>query len=143
MIQRIQTIYLFLGAAAALALFGLPVATTAEAQADSALFADAVFNLQDHMLLMGAFGLTGLLLLVIIFLYNNRKLQVNLVKGVLVLCGAGIGFGVSRFFIDQAADAAQPAAGIALPLLVIVFTILAIRKINKDEKLVRPVDRLR
>lgn len=143
MIQRIQSIYLFLAAGAALALFALPMATTTEAQADSVLFADASYTVQDHSILMGGFALIGLILLVVIFLYSNRKLQMNLIKGVLFLIGVAVGFGVSNLFSDQAADLAQPSVGAALPLLALIFAFLALRNINKDEKLVRSVDRLR
>ena len=143
MIQRIQTIFLFLAGGAALGLFGLPLATTSEAKTDSVLFADATYNIMDAPVLMGAFALAGLLLLVTIFLFNNRKLQMTLTKVGLVLTGVGIGAGAYLYFNDQAADAANPATGIALPVLVLIFGVLAHRYINKDEKLVRSVDGLR
>ena len=143
MIQRIQTIFLLLASGAALSLFALPLATTSEAKADSVLFADAAFNIQDGPVMMGTFALAGLLLLVTIFLFNNRKLQMTLTKVGLFLTGVGIGAGAYLYFNDQAADAANPATGIALPVLVLIFGVLAHRYINKDEKLVRSVDRLR
>ncbi|MEL6969818.1 MAG: DUF4293 domain-containing protein [Bacteroidota bacterium] len=143
MIQRIQSIYLFLAAGAAFALFAVPFATTPEVQADSVIFADATFNTQDSIAMMAGFGLAGLLLLVIIFLYNNRKLQMNLTKVGIFLAGVGVGGAAQRYFSDSAADAAQFAAGVALPALIIIFAFLALRSINKDEKLVRSVDRLR
>lgn len=143
MIQRIQTIYLFLAAAAAGALFALPIATTTEAQTESVVFADAAFEVQDATTMMVAFGLVALLLVVIIFLYSNRKLQMNLTKLGLFLTGVGIGAAAYHLFTDQAASIAQPAVGVALPLLVLIFSFLALRNIGKDEKLVRSVDRLR
>ncbi|MEL6658262.1 MAG: DUF4293 domain-containing protein [Bacteroidota bacterium] len=143
MIQRIQSIYLFLAAGAAFALFAVPFATTPEVQTDSVIFADAAFNAQDSIAMMAGFGLAGALLLVIIFLYNNRKLQMNLTKAGIFLTGVGVGGATQRYFADSAADAAQIAAGVALPALVLIFALLALRNINKDEKLVRSVDRLR
>lgn len=143
MIQRIQSIYLFLAAAAVLALFAIPFATTPEVQADSAIFADATFNVQDSVPMMAGFGLTGALLLVIIFLYNNRKLQMTLTKVGLFFAGVGVGLAAQRFFTDSASDAAQFSVGVALPVLAVIFAFLALRSINKDEKLVRSVDRLR
>lgn len=143
MIQRIQTIFLLFAGGAALGLFGLPLAKTSEIKADSALFADATFNIQDGPFMMGAFALAGVLLLVTIFLFNNRKLQMTLTKVGLFLTAVGIGVGAYRYFMDKAAEVAEPAMGIALPVLVLVFGILAHRYINKDEKLVRSVDRLR
>ena len=143
MIQRIQTIFLLLAGGAALSLFALPMATTSEAKADSTLFADASFDVMDAPVLMGAFALAGILLLVNIFLFNNRKLQMTLTKVGLFLTGVGIGASAYLYFSDQAADAATPAAGVALPILALIFGILAHRYISKDEKLVRSVDRLR
>ena len=143
MIQRIQSIYLFLAAAAVLALFAIPFATSSEAQADSVIFADAAFNVQDSIPMMIGFGLAGALLLIIIFLYNNRKLQMTLTKVGLFLAGLGIGAAAQRYFADSAADAAQFSAGVALPVVAVIFAFLALRNISKDEKLVRAVDRLR
>lgn len=143
MIQRIQTIFLLLAGGAALGLFALPMATTSEAKADSVLFADAAFNIQDGPVMMGAFAVAGLLMIATIFLFNNRKLQMTLTKVGLFVTGVGIGVSAYRFFADQAVDAAQPASGVALPILVVIFAYLALRYINKDEKLVRSVDRLR
>lgn len=143
MIQRIQTIFLLLASGAVLGLFALPLATTNEAKVDSALFADAAFNVQDGPVMMGAFALAALLLLVTIFLFNNRKLQMTLTKVGLFFTGVGVGLGAYYLFNDQAVDTAEPAVGIALPALAIIFAYLAHRYINKDEKLVRSVDRLR
>ena len=143
MIQRIQTIFLLLAGGAALSLFALPFATTSEAKADSVLFADATFNIQDGPVMMGAFALAGLLLIATIFLFNNRKLQMTLTKVGLFITGVGVGVGAYHLSNDQAVDVAEPALGIALPLLVVIFAYLAHRYINKDEKLVRSVDRLR
>lgn len=143
MIQRIQSIFLFLAGGASFGLFGLPVATTTEAKANSVLFADAAFEIQDGPLMMGAFALAGLILLITIFLFNNRKLQMSLTKLGVIMTIIGAGIIGYRFFTDQAADLAQPAAGVALPFLALIFGAMAHRYINKDEKLVRSVDRLR
>lgn len=143
MIQRIQTIFLFLAGGTSFGLFGLPFANTAEVQTDSALFADAAFNLQDNPILMGIFAACGLLLILTIFLFNNRKLQMKLTLLGLVLAIIGVGMGGYYLSQDAALNIAQPAAGAALPILTFVFAILAHRSINKDEKLVKSVDRLR
>lgn len=143
MIQRIQTIFLFLAGAASLGLFLLPFASTDEVQTDSVLFADAAFNVQDNTIMMGVFAACGLLLVLTVFLFNNRKLQMKLT--LLGLFLALIGVGVSGYFLSQdtALKLAEPAIGVILPLLTFVFAVLAHRYINKDEKLVKSVDRLR
>ncbi len=99
MIQRIQSIFLLVSAAAALGLFGLPLAATEEPLTNSVLFADAQYGLQDHWSLMAAFGVAGLLLFGAIFVFRNRKLQMNLTLfGVLLTI---IGAGVSAFFFGH------------------------------------------
>jgi len=143
MIQRIQSIFLFLAGACALVLFALPLATTPTAQASSPLFADAAFEVQDGPTMMGAFGLAGLGLWVAIFLYRNRSLQMNITRLGLFLAGAGMGAAAYRYFNDPAASLAQPAVGIAFPVLAILFGFLAYRNIKKDDKLVKSIDRLR
>ena len=132
-----------MAAAAALALYALPMATTVEAQPASALFTDADFDVQDGPVMMVTFGLAALMMLVAIFLYNNRILQMNITKIAVFVALVGIGFGVYQLYADQATKLAEPAMGAALPILVLILGILASRYINKDEKLVKSIDRLR
>ena len=61
MIQRIQSIFLFLAAAALLGLFGLPFASTEEPVTASALFADQKYNILDHTAISVLFGLAAVL----------------------------------------------------------------------------------
>lgn len=143
MIQRIQTIYLFLASAALFGLFALPLATTDKAAESSALFADTQFDLFDQTPLLAIIVLAGVVLFATIFLFNNRKLQMNLTKvGVLLVVVASV-FGGYTWWGDSAKELAEPDFGIALPILAILFAWLAHRGINADEKLVRSVDRLR
>lgn len=143
MIQRIQSIFLLLAAAAALGLFGLPLAATAEPLSDSVLFADAQYQLGDHWSLMTAFGLAGVFLLAAIFLFRNRKLQMNLTLFGVLLSIIGAGISAFFFFSDTGANEAAASSGIGLPVAAIIFGLLAYTYINKDEKLVRSADRLR
>jgi len=75
MIQRIQTIYLALAAACAFGLFGLPFATSAQSADATSLFADGIYNINDHVALLALFCGAGALALISIFLFNNRKQQ--------------------------------------------------------------------
>ena len=143
MLQRIQSVFLFLGAGSCFGLFAADAADTAAPVAGSGLFADAQFTLFDDPVLLVLFGLAGVLLLVDIFLFNNRKLQMKLSLGAIVLVLLGAGYGAFRFFTDVAAGSATPDVGLVLPLLAIIFGWLARTNIQKDEKLVRSADRLR
>ena len=146
MIQRIQTIYLALAAACAFGLFGLPFATSTQNADATSLFADGIYNINDHTALLALFCAAGALVLISIFLFNNRQQQ--LLMGRFAIIANTIGIILVLIFLYQ--DGAQTGAaevneqlGIGLPILFIVFALLAQRAISKDEKLARSADRLR
>lgn len=143
MIQRIQSIFLLLGSGACFSLLGLPVSDTETAVAGSQLFADRTFDVYDSPVLLGLFLGAGALLLIGIFLFRNRKLQMNLSWLGIALVVGGLGFGFYLLSQDAAQDAATFASGTVMPLLAIVFAYLAKVFIGKDERLVRSADRLR
>ncbi|RMF28919.1 MAG: DUF4293 family protein [Bacteroidetes bacterium] len=143
MIQRIQTLFLLLAAAAGGGLFlPLPLARTPQPQ-PGGLFSDGLLTVTDDVLLSVLLGLGGGLAFAAIFLFRNRPLQIRL-TGLAFLVGlAGLGLGLYHFFTQGQAAAAEPALGLALPVLFAVLCLLAIRFIRKDEELVRSMDRLR
>ena len=145
MIQRIQSIFLLLAGAAMLGTFGVPFATSATA--GTGFLADQLYNVLDHPVLMVLAGLGGALALLAIFLYNNRPLQVRLGYLTIVM---SILLPVVAFLLVflEPAQKEQSALyedglGIYLPILALILSILAIRFIKKDDKLVRSMDRLR
>lgn len=143
MIQRIQSIFLLLAAAALLGLFGLPFASTAEPVTASALFADQTYNILDHTALTALFIIAAVVCLLSIFLFNNRKLQMRL--SLLGIFGALAGLIVAGILYSQdaAGQTAQLGVGFGLPVVSVILTLLAYRNIKKDEKLVKSMDRLR
>ncbi|MEL6142622.1 MAG: DUF4293 family protein, partial [Bacteroidota bacterium] len=94
MIQRIQSIFLLLGSAACFGLFALPLADTDAAQSNSFLFADQQFTIFDDPVLLGLFAAAGVVLLLDVFLFKNRPLQIRLswLSIILVLAGCGYAF---------------------------------------------------
>lgn len=148
MIQRIQTIYLAIAALAALALIFLPFAATPEPVMSSALFEDGKYNLNDNIALLLLFIGAGVLSLATIFLFNNRPLQINLTRVAFVLNFIGLILAILLFLRDDIVRSdvltnPSDGLGILLPILVGVMLVLALRNINKDEKLVRSTNRLR
>ena len=143
MIQRIQSIFLALGALCTFGLFGADAAETATAVPNSEIFDDARFNVFDSPLLIGGVVAAGLLLLVAIFLFRNRRLQTVLARVALIITLAYLAFGGVLYSGAVGAAQASAAFGIALPVLAIIFAVLSARYIQKDEKLVRSADRLR
>ena len=81
-----------------------------------------------------------------IFLYKNRKLQFRL-----SVLGAVFSFAflfleylkVEEFKQENSVVSGSYQLGALLPILMVVFFVLAARGIYKDEKLVRSLDRLR
>jgi phosphate/sulfate permease len=141
MIQRIQTIFLFLAAGLLGALLAVPflsVGTGAEYAATSIL-GDQVFNLQDHMALIVLFLLSAGLALISIFLFKKRPLQMTFTLISTLINVAGIGFAAYLLYQSGAFDQGglQVQAGIAFPVLAIIFSLLAYRSIKKDENTVQ------
>ncbi len=146
MLQRIQSILLLLAAAASLGVFGLPFATTPEPVDRSIIFADADFDVQDHLGMMLLFGLAGLVALAGIFAYRNRPLQMRLSLFVFIANLIGVAFGIIYYMqntTEMVEKEVNDGLGIFLPAAAMILALLASRYIKKDEKLVRSMDRLR
>jgi len=145
MIQRLQSIFLLLSGASLGGTFALPYADSATPIPET-LFADQFYTNSDNTALMVLIGLAALLAVAAIFVYSNRKLQRQLSWGSIALTVGAIAFGVYYFMSQGAAMGSvvvDEEPGAILPIAAIVFDFLAIRYINKDEKLVRSADRLR
>jgi Domain of unknown function (DUF4293) len=150
MIQRIQSIYLLLAAAAGFGQFGLPyLRADAASPAVAAVpaLADAVFNPLDNIGLTGLCALSGAVSLLAIFLFRNRPLQARVTGGALSACIMSallLGFTLYQMMNAlQQSGSVQYQAGLALPALGLIFNWLAGRAIKKDEALVKSMDRLR
>jgi peptidoglycan/LPS O-acetylase OafA/YrhL len=81
-----------------------------------------------------------------IFIYKNRRMQMKLVRGsvVLILIMIGIFFFYAVPLLEDASGTlAVYEIGSYMPLIAFVFLILAYRGILSDEKLIRSADRLR
>ena len=129
MIQRVQTVYLLL-------IFGLMVSMLFLPIADIDSFTWTLF---------AECSLTALLAFVTIFLYKKRKLQIKLCYGVLGLLILSYLIIFFNFWLPNYTSDAVVAfkVPVIFPFFAMVLDILAIRAIQKDEKLVRSLDRLR
>jgi hypothetical protein len=148
MIQRIQTIYFLLAAAAGFGAIAAPFATVSSSNVQgSVLFAgDASFTSGDNTALLVLFAVTGALAIASIFLFKNRPLQLKIGWTALIANFVGVAF--AGFLFGQEMSRVGDASigvgfGAALPLAFIVFAILAIKGVKKDEAIVKSADRLR
>lgn len=149
MIQRIQSVYLFLVAALMTATIFCPLMTFSTAKAPvvaSPFGMDVWSGLYPTWGVLTFAALAALVPFVNIFLYKKRKLQMRLCNlTTLLLLLFYITFGVYAYFFMANVDAKilNPEFGLVLPFIAFVFNMLAYTKIKKDDKLVRSLDRIR
>jgi hypothetical protein len=141
MIQRIQSLFLFLVLALCLALFYLPLYSvhTAGSAADTDVF------IQSNKIYLLFTSIIGLFSLAAILLFKNRVLQIRLCNlNMLVICiFVGTVFYFSDHSVQSPGSVIHYQSGCYVPLVQLLFSFLAMRAIRKDEELVRSADRLR
>lgn len=145
MIQRKQSIWLLLASLTNLALFFVVLY---KAAAPSALTSPEGFiHTTNRLTLMLNAGIITAVPFIAIFLFGNRKRQRLITSFCIIAC---LSFVSLMWMVTNNADKQSGLAtqgqwqpGALLPFAAIIFLILAIRGINKDEKLVKSMDRLR
>jgi FtsH-binding integral membrane protein len=155
MLQRIQSIYLLFASIVLFALFLFPLAHN--------IFVDGklvnvtvtgmyeIINGEDKQLqpflpLTIITVIAALIPLVVIFLYKNRKQQIALCYGAILLL-----IGYSFWMAQTVKKVVGPITleyknmgiGLFLTSLSIILIIFAVKAIQRDEKLVKSADRLR
>lgn len=145
MIQRIQTIYLFISALVFGSLFILPIG--ASSQPASGFLADSKYAVNDHAALMGLAIAGAVFSFLAILLYKNRPTQMKLtyIGIILSLVFPLVAYLIFNSLAGIAADTVgfsfQP--GLFLPGISLIMGFLALRSIRKDDRLVKSMDRLR
>lgn len=154
MIQRVQSVWLLLTSLTLFVLLALPIVSTLDKGTEFSIYAHGLHHkavtagselIVDLFLPLIIFtAAVALLSLVNIFMFRNRLLQkricIMIILGILAL-GVWIGWMASE--IPGGLENASYKAGTFLPLLALIFCILALRGIRKDEQLIRSADRLR
>jgi hypothetical protein len=154
MIQRIQTVYLFL-AVIALVLFNIFPYWQASGQPDGEVVKLLSYALQTGTVeqpqfafglytVVGGVAAIGIILLIIeIFSYKNRLTQMRIAIGISFLMSLNLVL-MTFLVVDlQKEYEGTFGLGIFVFALAMLLNILARRFIQKDEKLVKSVDRLR
>ena len=92
-------------------------------------------------------ALSALIALVTIFMYKNRKLQMNLCKICMLFTGLWYVDYILMFVgvvgLEKIEGSLQVNFGACLPLVSLILTYMAWRGVDSDEKLVRAADRIR
>ncbi len=158
MIQRIQTVYLSLAVIALALIFAFPLA---QFFSETGAYVFSVTGLKNMVpgeteafaamvflpLIIVAVGVC-LLTVFTIFQYKNRSFQVKLTN-IGVLASIALIMGIFFFYIPMIEKKINivpdysKAFGIYLPLVALVFLVMANRAIKRDDKLIRSADRLR
>ncbi len=155
MIQRIQSLLLFISAALLAISFFTPVWQATSNGAE--YFLDAcklsISYETTHIEKMTLYtpiliGISIALTIFIIFKYTNRVLQIrlNMMNTILICLIEGMHFWNIRdakSLIGTAAYTEVFGAAFYMPLAALILCILAGRRIQKDEDLVKSVDRIR
>ncbi len=152
MIQRIQTVYLAIAAILSMLIVFLKL--TLASVGEYELTAVSVNLIKDGVLetAMSSFAIAGAIMFGLfltvygIMQYKNRKFQIKLVQGALLV--QWIVVGLVFFYADKMGVLAESysvsySPSLAILLVNVVLYFLAIRGIKKDDALVRSADRLR
>lgn len=163
MLQRIQTVFLFLAFVAGVLIFFFPIATydlldgskiefylqmVREISKDTfkgMVVNSSKFNQWFTLPLSAGQLVIIVLLFVSIFKYKKRTFQIrmnNLCILINVLLVGGV-FYYSTFLEKSTGTSSHYQFGAVFPLISIIFLFLANYNIRKDEKLIRSADRLR
>jgi hypothetical protein len=144
MIQRIQSVYLFLAAL----LSGIVIffASLWVDNNNEAFFAVDAFKSSNVLLKIAAllFFLSALVSLYTIFKFKNRQLQ--FVLGRINILTNFILLGILVYFSQNLSGetvVSMKGIGLLIPVFTIALVALANKAIKKDEELVKSVDRLR
>lgn len=136
MIQRIQSIYLLM---VILMSGALPFFVTLWKDAEG-----AVVVVLDQNMVLGMYVGSAVLAIIALCAFKNRKLQfvlgrLNIILN-FILLGLFVYWSLS---ISGGMGISEKGIGMILPIISIVFLVLANKAIMRDENLVKSVDRLR
>lgn len=156
MLQRIQSIYLFLVSLAMGLMFAFPISSY---YGDLHTFKLALLGVENLIpssenLFQNYFTLpliTFVLLLCILALiaisqYKNRKRQLKIIKANILLniiLIVGIFLIYSKLILTQVDVSEEYNTGAFLPLFSLIFLVMAYRGVKRDEEIIRSADRLR
>ncbi|TDG36706.1 DUF4293 family protein [Pedobacter changchengzhani] len=155
MIQRIQTIWLLLATFALVLMFFLPVATKDIANNETAVYTNGLYQtevankatdikIQTFLPLLITNVVVAIMCFVNIFNFKKRSAQKRVVIFTIIAIG-GFAFWCSIFAkrLPGGMEGANFGIGAYFPAIAILFCVLAIIGINKDENLIRSAERLR
>jgi hypothetical protein len=155
MLQRVQSIYLLISSLALYALFLFPFAHDVYLNGKpTGIMVTGIFqevngqraHTQFFIALTVAAAIIGLIPLIIIFLYKNRKQQIALCyAAILVIIGYSFWMAqaVKNVMGSTEIDTHNWGIGLFMTAISLLFIVMAVKAIQRDEKLIKSADRLR
>ncbi len=152
MIQRIQTLYLFLAGILVMLTYIVPIVIFTDGTTTYNLYACHILHPETHEQLISVIPMAVLPVLSLffsffaIFKFKNRSFQYKLGQLNMIILIAFIIVEcvyytrISKILVD--ADA-TPYIGIFIPTIALILVFLANKAIKKDERLVKSADRIR
>jgi hypothetical protein len=140
MLQRIQTIWLLLAATCSFVSLKITFYAgnlIAEGTTSNDVGAFSQITGMDNPILTTAVGVMSL---ICIFLYKNRKQQIKFCIAAFFI---EISLLIFYYFLTKTFKEGTLAIGAGIHLLIIIFILLAISGIRKDNKIIADSDRLR
>lgn len=137
MIQRIQSIYLFLVTVLAGLFLVLPVETTINKGETTWIQG------MDNMMILGVSVAIAAVSLISIFLFFKRAIQMKIVLLSMLLTVGLTLILLTLYFASEKSSSDFFEYTFGIPAILLILQILAYWNIRKDEKLVKSADRLR
>ncbi len=141
MIQRIQTVWLFLAAVCASLAFFVPFGTEFTSEINTENVQGIGMNAINNIVVLIIVADIILCAFIAIFSFKNRKVQKAFCLIIVLLSLACIGFMI--YLTEMKAENTSIRLGIIAPILSLVFGVLALNGVRKDDKLIKNLDRLR
>jgi hypothetical protein len=152
MIQRVQSIWLFLAGITICCLLFIPIISTNDSLVEYYIIASGLYKktsggtmkIESFLPLLISTIATALMCFVNIFNFKKRNVQKRFIMANMALV-IGLSFWNSIYAkkIPGGTAVIEYGIGMFLPITAIVFLLLALKGINSDEKLLRSADRLR
>ncbi|PLX22824.1 MAG: hypothetical protein C0599_05635 [Salinivirgaceae bacterium] len=152
MLQRIQTVYLFVAFLISFALYIWPIAVFRTLDDKVILYVKGMHNaagdnIASYYPYLILSGIISFLILFQVFNFKKRIRQMQTGKVIIILnllwyvMGGVYVFNYFKTF--EVFSQGRPLIAVFVPLLIILFIYLANKNIKKDEDLVKSVDRIR
>ncbi|MDR0724814.1 MAG: DUF4293 domain-containing protein [Prevotellaceae bacterium] len=140
MIQRIQTLYIFI----VIVLQSILLSTNIAKCVDLSSGNEIIYKTMDNFLIAALTSLTALIPAISMFLYKKRILQMrfNIFNSILLVALQGFIVYYIVSYINSETSSVFMIQSL-FPVISLILSILAIRNILKDELLIRSLHRLR